>query len=336
MERLVVRQRVAARELRWRMLRGTGSLSPLLTATLLGALAALGACSSPSTTERDGVDDATDAPVFPDLALDAEDPDVGEAGDVADAADDTGDADAAGDPDAGRPVPIQYRVEVVAEYPHDPEAFTQGLVFSNGTLYEGTGLYGESSVREVVLETGEVVRQLDLAPRYFGEGLTVVGDRLVQLTWQDRVGFVYDLDTFELIDEFAYDTEGWGLTYDGARLIMSDGTATLRFLDPTTFEVVGQVVVVDSRGPVRSLNELEFIDGHVWANIWFAERIVIVDPETGWVVGEVDASGLLAPGERPADMNGVLNGIAWDEADARLVVTGKLWPKLFEIELVRR
>jgi glutaminyl-peptide cyclotransferase len=188
-------------------------------------------------------------------------------------------------------------------------------------------------LRRVALETGEVQRMHQLADQYFGEGITVYGDRIIQLTWQSRVGFVYDKDSFELLQEFSYPTEGWGITHDGTRLIMSDGTANLYFWDPQSFKEIGRVQVYDERGPVVRLNELEYIQGEVYANVWQTNRIARIDPETGRVVGWIDLSGLLSAEDmvQPVD---VLNGIAYDPAGDRLFVTGKLWPKVFEIQLV--
>jgi len=234
---------------------------------------------------------------------------------------------------AGQTPPPVYTYEVVNEYPHDPSAFTQGLAFHGGVLYEGTGLKGRSSLRKVALETGEVLRKRDLAYRYFGEGVTVVGDEIIQLTWRSHVGFVYDRDTFERLREFSYPTEGWGLTHDGLNLIMSDGTAMLRFLDPATFEEVAQLEVRDGDGPVRRLNELEYIGGEIYANVWQTDRIARISPRSGRVVGWIDLTGLLKP-EDGTGSEGVLNGIAYDGLGERLFVTGKRWPKLFEIRLV--
>ncbi len=228
--------------------------------------------------------------------------------------------------------PRVYGYEVVAVYPHDPEAFTQGLVYAEGRLFESTGLWGRSSLREVDLETGAVLRRFDLAPELFGEGLALVGDRLIQLTWQNRVGFVYDRDTFAQLGEWTYDTEGWGLTFDGQHLIMSDGTSVLRFLDPERFVVVRTVQVRDGERPVDQLNELEYIEGEVWANVWQTDWIVRIDPRDGRVVGWVDLSGLLSAADRQQPVD-VLNGIAYDAKAKRVFVTGKLWPKLFEIRL---
>ncbi|GIV85068.1 MAG: glutamine cyclotransferase [Candidatus Roseilinea sp.] len=235
-------------------------------------------------------------------------------------------------PTAPPPAVITYTYTVVGTYPHDPTAFTQGLVYADGVLYESTGLYGRSSLRRVALETGEVLQRHDLPAEYFGEGLTLFDGRLIQLTWQNHTGFVYDAASFALQQTWAYPTEGWGLTHDGAHLIMSDGSATLRFLDPTTFQVQREVLVTDGGRPVVRLNELEYVNGEVFANVWQTDRIARIDPKTGRVLGWIDLSGLLAPEERRgAD---VLNGIAYDAQDGRLFVTGKLWPKLFEITLV--
>mgnify|MGYP001026069080 CR=1 FL=1 len=226
-----------------------------------------------------------------------------------------------------------YRYEIVRTFPHDPGAFTQGLVFADGYLYEGTGQKGQSTLRRVKLENGEVVQMRRLEDRYFGEGITLVGDSIVQLTWQEKIGFVYDRKSFERKRTFTYEGEGWGLTYDGTRLIMSDGSDTLRFLDPQTFKETGRVQVKDGGRPVPQLNELEFIKGEVFANVWGTDRIVRIAPETGQVTGWIDLKGLLSPHE--AVGVDVLNGIAYDAAADRLFVTGKWWPKLFEIRLVR-
>jgi len=221
--------------------------------------------------------------------------------------------------------------EVVRTYPHDPKAFTQGLFFLDGFLYEGTGLNGESSIRKVRLENGEVVQIRRLEERYFGEGIAAVGNTIVQLTWQAGVGFVYDLKTLERQRSFTYDGEGWGLTYDGARLIMSDGTATLRFLDPKTLKVTGRLEVKEAGRPVPQLNELEMVKGEIYANVWGTDRVARISPASGEVVGWIDLRGLLSAGE--ATGVDVLNGIAYDAAGDRLFVTGKLWPRLFEIRV---
>jgi glutamine cyclotransferase len=223
--------------------------------------------------------------------------------------------------------------EVVQAYPHDPGSFTQGLIFEEGIFYESAGLYGESSLRKVALETGEVLQQVDLPGMYFAEGLTSWDDTLIQLTWQEHVGFVYDKESFAQVGTFEVATEGWGLTQDGERLIMSDGTATLFFLDPETFAVLDTVTVTDQGQEIVNLNELEWVDGEVFANIWQTDDIVRIDPKTGEVLGWIDLSGLLPPEERSPETN-VLNGIAFDPEANRLFVTGKLWPRLYEIRLV--
>jgi glutamine cyclotransferase len=225
----------------------------------------------------------------------------------------------------------EYTVRVVKTYPHLTDAFTQGLVYHDGFLYEGTGQRGESSLRKVRLEDGEVLQEYDLPDRYFGEGVTIVDDRIIQLTWYSQTGFVYDLGTFELVGNFKYLTEGWGLTFDGARLIMSDGTSTLQILDPETYDYVGFIPVRAHGSPVGRLNELEYVDGAILANLWPTERIVRIDPESGEVTGWIDASGLLNR-EDYTDSVDVLNGIAWDAAGRRLFLTGKYWPKVFEVE----
>jgi glutamine cyclotransferase len=226
-----------------------------------------------------------------------------------------------------------FSYEVVATYPHDPGAFTQGLVYADDIFYEGTGIYGESTLRKVDPETGEVIVSVDLGDVFFGEGIALWGDQIIQLTWRERIAFVNDKATFQGLKFWNYDTEGWGLTTDGTALIMSDGTPTLYFRDPETFDVIRTVQVTDGGVPVEDLNELEYIDGEVWANVWTTDRIVVIDPATGVVAANVDMTGLLPPEERPPGTD-VLNGIAYDTEGDRLFVTGKKWPKLFEIKLV--
>jgi glutamine cyclotransferase len=223
-----------------------------------------------------------------------------------------------------------YRV--IAHYPHDPTAFTQGLEIADGELYEGTGLWGESSIRRVDLETGTVLQLRENSDEYFGEGITIWHDSLYQLTYQARLGFIYDLHSFDPTGQVTYTTEGWGLCHDAERLIMSDGSAMLTFRDPDTFAALGQVEVHDDTGPIHRLNELEYIAGEVWANVFLSDRIVRIDPGSGEVIAWVNLSGLLEP-YIPGDPPGVLNGIAWDAWSHRLYVTGKRWPLLFEIEV---
>ena len=235
-------------------------------------------------------------------------------------------------PTISYPAPVVgYRI--VNTYPHDPRAFTQGLVFADGVLYEGTGLRGQSSLKKVDLKTGNILQARQLPARFFGEGITIYGNRVIQLTWRARVGFVYDMQTFQLLDTFNYPTEGWGITHDGRSLIMSDGTSTLYFLDPQTFREVDRLEVHTRDGPVSRLNELEYVQGEIYANVWKTDRIARISPETGEVVGWIDLEGLLRPEDRNSRID-VLNGIAYDVKNDRLFVTGKLWPKLFEIELV--
>lgn len=227
-----------------------------------------------------------------------------------------------------------YGYRVLNEYPHDPYAFTQGLVYEDGILYEGTGLtLGRSSLRRVALETGEVLQIHNLDPELFGEGISVVDDRIWQLTWQNHMAFLYDKETFQQLATVQYPTEGWGLTYDGERLIMSDGTATLYFRDPNTFELLGQIAVHDEQGPVARLNELEYINGQVFANVWTTDRIAIIDPATGRVDAWLDLTGLLDLSDLPEEVD-VLNGVAYDSAGNRLFLTGKWWPALYEIEII--
>jgi len=231
--------------------------------------------------------------------------------------------------------PPVYGYEIIRIYPHDPEAFTQGLVYEGGFLYESTGLYGRSSLRKVELETGRVVKIHHLPPEFFGEGLTIWRDRLIQLTWHERIGFVYEKETFRLLRTFTYATEGWGLTHDGRHLIRSDGTAVLSFLDPETFREVRRIEVRDQGRPVIFLNELEYVRGEIYANVWQTECLVRISPRTGRVLGWVDLTGLLGPEDRVRAVD-VLNGIAYDAERDRLFVTGKLWPKLFEIRLRKK
>jgi glutamine cyclotransferase len=226
---------------------------------------------------------------------------------------------------------LHYTYSIVNVYPHDANAFTEGLVFDGGFLYESTGLYSNSSLRRVDLETGGVLQLLSLQPQYFGEGIAVVGDKIVQLTWRSHVGFVYDRASFGLLQEFEYPTEGWGLTYDGSQLIMSDGMANLYFLDPVTFQRVGQVAVHDT-GPVTRLNELEYINGAVYANVWREERIAVINPLNGQATAWIDLTGI--QDFKNQDPNNVPNGIAYDANGDGLFVTGKMWPHVFEIKLI--
>ena len=227
-------------------------------------------------------------------------------------------------------VPV-YKIEVVNTWPHDAAAFTQGLTWYQGNLYEGTGRNGQSSLRMVDLETGELLKRQNLAQRFFGEGIAIIDERVYQLTWQSHMGFVYDLDSFEQQKTFFLAGEGWGITYGNDALIVSDGSAFLRFLDPETLQQESRVQVTLNGNPVQSLNELEFINGEVWANVWYQDVIVRIDPQTGNVNSIVDLSGLY-PQRKSRDE--VLNGIAWDEEGQRLFVTGKLWSSLFEITVV--
>ena len=226
-----------------------------------------------------------------------------------------------------------WRHEVLRSFPHDPDAFTQGLLFRDGFLYESTGRNGFSSVRKVELETGKVVQRLGVGRQYFAEGLAAWGSQLIQLTWETNIGFVYDRATFKPLRTFTYKGEGWGLADDGTRLVMSDGTPELRFLNPETLAEIGRVRVLDGTTAVDDLNELEVVKGEILANVWMTDRIAVIAPATGRVVAWLDLKGLM-----PAQANhdAVLNGIAYDAARDRLFVTGKLWPRMFEIRVIRR
>ncbi len=229
--------------------------------------------------------------------------------------------------------PALWQIEVIEEYPHDPSAFTQGLAISGGRLYESTGRYGASSIRRLDIATGQVERISALNGRLFGEGLTILGDRAYQLTWRSGLGIVYDVETFDVAETFRYDGEGWGLTHDGTHLIVSDGSSALRFLDPASYEQVRRITVRDEDREVTRLNELEYIRGEVWANIWYEDRIARISPADGAILGWIDLSELY-PSWRRGSEEDVLNGIAFDAAAERLFVTGKNWPKLYEIEVV--
>ncbi|MCC6208446.1 MAG: glutaminyl-peptide cyclotransferase [Gammaproteobacteria bacterium] len=244
-------------------------------------------------------------------------------------------SEAAGGGSSGAgPVPV-YGYRIVRVYPHDRNAFTQGLVYLNGELYESTGLNGASSVRRVDLRSGRVSQQMPLDGKYFGEGLAAWGPNLILLTLRSNIGFVYDRASLRLRQTFTYAGEGWGLTQDGTRLIMSDGTSVLRFLNPWTMQGQGVLPVRDGGREVAGLNELEFVNGEIFANIWPTDRVARIAPGTGAVTGWIDLSGLLAPADKVAP-GSVLNGIAYDAANDRLFVTGKRWPRLFEIKLVPR
>lgn len=241
---------------------------------------------------------------------------------------------ATGEKSANQSIPT-YDYEIVHVFPHDPDAFTQGLVFHEGNFLESTGEVGHSSLRRVEIETGRVLQRVDVPPPYFAEGVTLLNGKIYQLTWQHQLGFVYDALTFEKTGEFKYTGEGWGLTTDGQSLILSDGTNRIRFLDPSNFQVTKMISVLDGHTAVQEINELEYVQGEIYANIWHANRICRIDPNTGRVVGWINLAGLLAPGE-VQDEEAVLNGIAYDQTSGRLFVTGKLWPKVFEIRLTKK
>ncbi len=242
---------------------------------------------------------------------------------------------ASGDQTVAAKSPVEARqvaYEVVNNYPHDRAAFLQGLVWHNDGFYESTGQFGQSSLRHVEFPSGKVLRRINLDPQLFGEGLALVDNRLIQLTWQSHRGFVYDRETFKLLREFKYDTEGWGLTYDGKSLILSDGSDVLTYLSPETFEVSRRLPVKFNGQPLRDINELEFIDGQVWANVWHSDKIVRIDPASGQVKSYLDLTGILPEAEKD-NSEAVLNGIAYDSQRKRIFVSGKLWPRIFEIRL---
>lgn len=230
----------------------------------------------------------------------------------------------------GRAKQVPY--EVVNSYPHDPTSFTQGLLWRNGCFYESTGLNRKSKLRQLEFPSGKVLKELPLSDDLFGEGLALVDNKLVQLTWTSHRGFVYDRESFSLLREFAYDTEGWGLTYDGQSLILSDGSSDLFYLDPLTFKQTRRLSVTMNDQPVPELNELEFIEGEIWANVWQTDLILRIDPSTGTVTSFLNLRGILAPSDRTGTED-VLNGIAYDAERKRIFVTGKLWPRIFEIKM---
>ena len=230
---------------------------------------------------------------------------------------------------------IEESFEVVREFPHDPGAFTQGLVFHGGHLYEGTGRRGQSTLRKVEIETGNVLERVTLNPMQFGEGIAIHDGRIYQLTWTSGIGYVYDLDTLAVQRQFRQFTQGWGLTTDGRELILSDGSAKLYFVDPETMQPTRNIEVRDENGPVPQLNELEYIDGEIYANVWHSWDILRISPRDGRVIGRIDMRGIFDTATL-SDGEAVLNGIAYDPATGRVFVTGKLWPTLFEVRFVRR
>ncbi len=226
----------------------------------------------------------------------------------------------------------KYGYQIVNIWPHDSNAFTQGLILADGKLLESTGQEGRSSLRSVELETGKILKKVDVPEPYFAEGIAALNGKVYQLTWQHQLGFIYDAQSFERIGEFKYHGDGWGLTTDGQSLIMSDGSNRLRFLDPSNFRVTKTINVLDGNTPVNQLNELEWVQGEIYANIWHDERIAVINPQTGRVTSWIDLTGLIPKDELP-DEEAVLNGIAYDQANNKLFVTGKMWPRLFEIRV---
>jgi glutamine cyclotransferase len=233
------------------------------------------------------------------------------------------------------PIVLKYGYQIAGVWPHDSAAFTQGLIFSDGKLYESTGQEGRSSLRLVDLQSGSISKKVDVPVPYFAEGITMLNGKIYQLTWMHEMGFVYDAQKLERVGEFKYNGEGWGITTDGRSLIISDGSNRLRFLDPDSFQVTKTIAVLDGKVPVDQLNELEYVKGEIYANIWHDDRIVTIDPQNGRVTGWINLTGLLQPGD-VQDPEAVLNGIAYDQAGDRLFVTGKLWPRLFEIKIKRQ
>jgi len=231
------------------------------------------------------------------------------------------------------PLPTQYGYRIVKTYPHDRTAFTQGLEYRDGFLYEGTGMFGRSSVRKIDLDSGRVIQRYDLPQPFFGEGITVLNQQILELTWQSQTGFVYDKSSFRVLRSFNYPGEGWGLTNDGKQIYMSDGSPNIRVWDGVTLKEIRRITVKDGATPVTQLNELEWVRGEIYANVWQTDRIARISPVDGRVLGWIDLTGILPKSERP-DPDAVLNGIAYDAAGDRLFVTGKFWPKIFEIKLV--
>jgi glutamine cyclotransferase len=237
------------------------------------------------------------------------------------------------EPSSNAVVP-RYGYQIVNIWPHDSNAFTQGLILSDGKLLESTGQEGRSSLRSVELETGKVLKKVDVPEPYFAEGIALLNGKIYQLTWQHQLGFIYDAQSFQKVGQFNYQGEGWGLTTDGRSLILSDGSNRIRFLDPSNFGVTKTITVLDGRTPIKELNELEYVHDAIYANVWHDDRIAIIDPQSGRVTGWIDLTGLIPEGELQ-DPEAVLNGIAYDQANDKLFVTGKLWPRLFEIKIKR-
>ena len=231
--------------------------------------------------------------------------------------------------------PELYTCKVIKTYPHDKTAYTQGLIMEEGIMYEGTGQHGESVLKKFDFESGKLISELSIPKEYFGEGITIFGDKIIQLTWTSKKGFVYDKNTFSLINTIEYYTQGWGLTADGQKLIMSDGSETIHFLDPEYFNEIGKITVYDQNGSVKSLNELEYFDGLVYANVWQTEEIIAFELETGKVVKRIDCSSVV-PNGYEHERDNVLNGIAYDKVNNRIFITGKRWPNLFEVEFVKK
>jgi glutamine cyclotransferase len=237
-------------------------------------------------------------------------------------------------PSPGNGPAPKYGFQIVNIWPHDSNAFTQGLILMDGKLLESTGEEGRSSLRRVEIESGKVLKKVDVPEPYFAEGIATLNGKVYQLTWQHNLGFIYDAQTFDRVGQFNYQGEGWGLTTDGQSLILSDGTSSIRFIDPASFRVTRSINVTDQNLPVRELNELEYVNGEIYANVWHDNRIATIDPQSGHVNSWIDLTGLMPEGELQ-DPEAVLNGIAYDQASDKLIVTGKLWPRVFQIKVKR-
>lgn len=231
-------------------------------------------------------------------------------------------------------IPV-YGYKIINTFPHNTESFTQGLFLEDGILYESTGLNGKSAIKKLDLKTGKVIKSRNMQDKFFGEGMTIVDNKIYQLTWRTKTGFVYDKDSLEILRTFSYKTQGWGITYDGKYLILSDGSNILYFMNPKSFVIVGKLEVYDEKGKVGNLNELEYINGEIYANIWGKELIARIDPKTGHINSWIDLTGILTPEDRKGKED-VLNGIAYNSENKTLLVTGKFWPKIFEIDIIEK
>lgn len=231
--------------------------------------------------------------------------------------------------------PENYGYKIIETFPHNPRFYTQGLEYANGYLFEGTGQYGESSLNKIDLEKNEVIQSINLDDNVFGEGITLINNKIYQLTWRSSTGFVYDMQSFKKLYDFSYPTEGWGLTNNGKELIMSDGSEIIYFLDMEYMQEVRRIEVYDDKGPVKNLNELEFINGQLFANVYTTNQIVVIDETSGMVLKKINFNGILDQVEKQKPID-VMNGIAWDRENERLIVTGKWWPSYFHVKLIKK